>query len=159
MTDDYMRYLSARVPQTAPNRLADLAYSVGGQTKTMPWGQQREQEFQGAMAGQAPYSTWGQQYRQRYGERPNLDDPQYNYRLAYALGQAPQAYSHDPGMMHWNSAAPVPPYNEAAPLKSPDHQTRWMETFMEKYGVDPHEATAGQVQDAIRLGIIPVRQP
>lgn len=158
MTDDYMRLLSARIPQTAASPLADLAYSVGGQQKTMPWGQQREQEFQGAMATQPPYSDWNAQFRQRYGERPNLNDPQYNYRLAYALGEQPQAYAHDPGMMHWNSAAPVAPYNEPADLKSQNHQTRWMETFMRTYGMDPHEAGAEQIQDAIRRGIIPSGQ-
>ena len=158
MTGDYMRLLAARVPQSAPNRLADLAYSVGGQEKTMPWGQQREQEFQGAMAGQPPYSDWNAQFRQRYGEAPNLDDPTYNYRLAYALGSQPQAYVHDPGMMHWSSAAPVPPYAEPADLKGANHQTKWMQAFMDRYGMDPHEAGTEQIQDAIRRGIIPMRQ-
>ena len=140
------------------NRLANLSYTIGGQQKTMPWGDQRESEFQGAMRGQAPYSDWNRQFQARYHEQPNLDDPTYNYRLAFALGQKPQAYAHDPGMMHWSSAAPVAPYAAPADLKGHDHETRWMETFMQRYGVDPHEADAGQIGDAIRNGIIPMRQ-
>lgn len=158
MNDDYLRALSLRLPQAAPNRLADLAYSVGGQTKTMPWGSGREAEFQSAMASQVPYSNWNQQFQQRYGEKPNLDDPNYNYRLAYALGEKPQAYAHDPGMMHWSSAAPVAPYAAPADLKGSSHQTKWMQTFMDRYGVDPHEASGEQMQEAIRLGIVPMRR-
>lgn len=155
---DLMRALSARLPEPERNPLAELGYSVGGQRKTMPWGAGREAEFQGAMASQSPYTDWSRQFQSRYGEKPNLNDPSYDYRLAYALGERPQAYEHDPGMMHWSSAAPVAPYAAAADLKGQNHQTKWMQTFMDRYGADPHEATAEQLQDAIRLGIIPMRQ-
>lgn len=158
MNDDYMRAMSFRLPPAAPNRLADLAYSIGGQAKTMPWGPGREAEFQAAMASQAPFSDWNRQFQQRYGEKPNLDDPTYNYRLAYALGQQPQNYAHDPGMMHWSSAAPVAPYAAPADLKGANHQTKWMQTFMDHYGVDPNEASGEQMQDAIRRGIVPMRR-
>lgn len=156
--EDYLRYLMPHIPPRQSNRLADLAYSVGGQPRTMPWGDDREREFQSAMQTQAPYADWSRQFQQRYGEQPNLNDPQYNYRLAYALGVHPQAYAHDPGMMHWSSAAPVAPYAAAADLKRAGHQTKWMEHFMQSYGVDPHEATAEQMQDAIRRGIVPTRR-
>lgn len=159
MADDFLTYLMPHVPRSASagSNLADLAYSVGGQRKTMPWGPEREQQFQTAMS-QPPYSDWQQQFQQRYGERPDLNEPNYNYRLAYALGVQPQEYSHDPGMMHWSSAAPVAPYNEPADLKGANHQTLWMEHFMRTYGTDPHEASAEQIQDAIGRGIIPIRR-
>jgi hypothetical protein len=140
------------------NRLTELGYSVGGQSKTMPWGQDREQQFQQDMRQTPPYSDWNRQFQAKYHEQPNLDDPQYNYRLAYALGEQPQSYAHDPGMMHWSSAAPVAPYRDAASLKGPNHPTLWMEHFMQRYGTDPHEANADQIGDAIRNGVIPMRQ-
>jgi hypothetical protein len=141
--------------------MADLAsvlpYTIGGKPKTMPWDAAREQQFQAAMQTQSPYADWSRQFRQKYGEQPNLNDPQYNYRLAYALGAQPQAYAHDPGMMHWSSATPVAPYAEPAYLKGPDHPTRWMETFMRRYGVDPFDASSQQMSDAMTRGIVPMR--
>lgn len=136
-----------------------LPYTIGNRPMTMPWGPQREQEFQTAMQTQSPYADWQRQFRQKYGEAPNLDDSQYNYRLAYALGTRPQAYAHDPGMMHWSSAAPVAPYNAPADLKGPNHPTKWMETFMQRYGVDPHEASSSQMSDAMTRGIVPMQRP
>lgn len=149
---EYLTQSKAQAP-------TELSYQVGDQSKTMPWGDQQEQEFQGAMKTQSPYADWGQQFKAKYGEPPNLNDSSYNYRLAYALGAKPQEYSHDPGMMHWGSATEVPPYQDAASLKGPNHPTLWMEHFMQRYGSDPHEASAEQLQDGIRNGIIPMRRP
>lgn len=143
----------------APDTPAELAYTVGDQPKSMPWGAEREQAFQTAMQTQSPYKDWLQQFQSKYGEAPNLNDPQYNYRLAYALGQAPEPYAHDGGSYHWTSSAPVAPYVEPADLKGKNHQTLWMERFMRLYGVDPYEATADQLQDGIRRGVIPMREP
>jgi hypothetical protein len=136
--------------------VADIPYTIGGAAKTLPWNDEREQAFQQAMQGQSPYSDWNRQSQQRHHEKPNLDDPQYNYRLAYALGAEPQPYVHDDNAYHWESSAPVAPYREPADLKGPDHATKWMETFMRVYGVDPNEAAGDQIQDAIRRGIIPM---
>jgi hypothetical protein len=143
--------------------MADLAsvlpYTIGGQAKTMPWDAGREQEFQTAMATQSPYADWARVFQKRYGSQPNLNDPAYNYRLAWSLGAQPQRYAHDDNAYHWTSSAPVAPYAEAADLKGPNHPTRWMETFMQRYGVDPHEASPQQMSDAMTRGIVPMRTP
>lgn len=139
-----------------PDIPADLAYTIGDQPKSMPWGAGREAQFQQAMQSQSPYSDWNAQFRQRHGEAPSLNDPNYNYRLAYALGAAPEPYAHDGGAYHWTSSAPVAPYAEPADLKGQGHQTKWMERFMRLYGVDPHEASPDQIQDAIRRGVVPL---
>jgi hypothetical protein len=159
VTDDLPLFAAhIRPPPRSPGPLAELAFRVGGQAKALPWGPEREQQFQAAMTS-APYADWSRQFQARYGQRPDLDDPDYNYRLAYALGVQPQAYAHDPGLMHWSSAAPVPPYAQPAELKSAGHDTKWMERFMTLYGVDPHEAGPDAVADALRRGIIPLRRP
>lgn len=136
-----------------------LPYTIGGRPMTMPWGQTREQEFQTAMQTRSPYADWAREFQKRFGEQPNLNDPEYNYRLAWSLGAQPQRYAHDNNAYHWTSSQPVAPYAEPADLKGPNHPTRWMETFMQRYGVDPHEASSSQMSDAMTRGIVPMRSP
>ena len=74
---------------------------------------------------------WYSEFRAKYGEEPNLNDPQYDYRKAWKAGVIPQKNPYD-NMYHWSSKTPSGEW-----LKSADHPTAWMEKFMEKYGYDP----------------------
>lgn len=79
-------------------------------------------------------TEWFKEFTQEYGEEPNLDDPDYDYRAAWAAGVRPERYEHDGGKFHWPSNTP-----DGKPLKSENHPTKWMEDFMQKTGKDPNE--------------------
>lgn len=83
--------------------------------------------------------AWRNDFQARFGEAPNMADPGFNYGLAFAGGARPERYEHDGGARHWPSSVPVAPMGDVS-LKSDDHPTAWMEGFMQRTGVDPHEA-------------------
>jgi hypothetical protein len=72
---------------------------------------------------------WHQEFQQRYGEPPNPNDPNYDYRAAFREGVTPQRYAPDGGAYHWPSVAP-----SGAPLKGQNHPTAWAEQFMQQSG-------------------------
>jgi hypothetical protein len=118
------------------------------------------QEQMGGLLGQMMFDPSVRQWRRgllgRYGEEPQIEGGDYNYQRAFQMGVRPQEYPHDPGMMHWPSRAPpVPPRREGELLKAPDHETLWMERFMQTYGVDPNEAPPELIVDALQKGIMP----
>jgi hypothetical protein len=102
----------------------------------------RENQFQHGILA----TPWAREFQQRYGEAPNLNDPDYDYRAAWAAGVRPQRYEHDGGAYHWPSVLP-----NGTPLKSANHPTAWMETFMRATGRDPHEFGITTPEDAQRF--------
>jgi hypothetical protein len=80
-------------------------------------GAMREHMFQTEIR-QTP---WYKEFVQRYGEEPNFQDPNYNYREAWDAGVRPDV--RDPGdqMLHWNSQ-----------FKGPNHPNRFVQ------GIDTH---------------------
>ena len=48
-------------------------------------------------------TPWFTEFKQRFGEEPNLSDPNYDYRRAWAAGARPTV--RDPGdqLLHWPS--------------------------------------------------------
>jgi hypothetical protein len=76
---------------------------------------------------------WFTEFTKRYGEEPNLNDPDYDYRSAWAAGIRPEIYKHD-GTYHWSSSLP-----NGQMLKSENHPTAWMEHFMRATGTDPND--------------------
>lgn len=120
----------------------------------MNWSPEREKEFRTAMEFGPGYKDWRASFQRRFGEQPNLDDPMYNYRAAWQAGAVPTPYENDQGFPHWPSSAERAPFAEPIPLKSKDHPTAWMETFMRQYGVDPYQASSEQLGDAQKRGII-----
>ena len=110
------------------------------------WTPDRERQFQTDMQMAPGYREWFHGFARRFGEAPNLNDPSFNYRQGWAAGVRPEPYAHD-DVRHWPSATPGGRY-----LKAPEHETRWMEHFMEATGVDPHEAAAADWQRASEVG-------
>jgi hypothetical protein len=117
-----------------------------GLTKLPP---ELEAKFLSDMAS-GPYGQWQDTFRSRFGEAPNLNDPQYDYRAAWQAGIVPQPYAPDQNFPHWPSTTPT-----GQPLKAPDHPTVWMQHFMERFGVDPNLAPAPIINQGRQEGIVP----
>jgi len=90
-----------------------------------------EQQFQSDIKN----TQWFKEFVQKYGEEPNFDDPNYNYREAWRQGVGPNQRNLVDKMYHWADKAP-----SGAMLKSPYHPTAWMESFMQQYpGANPED--------------------
>lgn len=86
---------------------------------------------------------WHEQFQQKFGEQPNLNDPQYDYRRAYASGASPAPYEFDPGMDHWPGTTA-----QGQSLKGGGHPTAWMNEFIARTGIDPNAAGVNSPEDA-----------
>lgn len=89
-----------------------------------------ERQFQSWFGG----LEWNKEFQREYGEAPDPNDPNYDYRAAWKAGVTPQRYEYDGGRYHWPSEA------GGVSLKGQNHPTRWMNDFMTEFGFDPHEA-------------------
>jgi len=96
------------------------------------WSPENEQQFQTYMAFDPGVRQWRNAFSNQYGEPPQIEGGDFNYREAFLAGNGPQAYAHD-SIPHWKSTG-----------KSKDHPTAWMETFMQRFGVDPNDIPDGQ---------------
>jgi hypothetical protein len=77
---------------------------------------------------------WFKEYMQTYGEEPDLNDKNYDYRSAYKAGIAPQINKYD-NRYHWSSE-----------FKSTEHPTYWKELFMKLTGRNPDSLGISQEQ-------------
>lgn len=62
-------------------------------------GAMREQMFQEGIR-QTP---WYREFLERYGEEPDLNDPNYNYREAWDAGARPDVRDPQDQQFHWSS--------------------------------------------------------
>lgn len=85
----------------------------------------QEQQFQTFMAFDPSVRQWRNSFQNRYGEQPQIDGGDYDYRAAFASGARPQPVPGDT-VPHWSSVG-----------KSADHPTMWKQQFMTQFGVDP----------------------
>jgi hypothetical protein len=104
-------------------------YSIAPEAKVGKWSNQDELAFQAGIRK----TPWFSQFVKQYGEEPNLNDPEYNYRAAWKTGARPQNYEHDT-MQHWPSVN-----QQGMSLKATAHPTAWMEDYMQITGADPHQ--------------------
>jgi hypothetical protein len=105
-------------------------YAIAPEAKTGKWSKQDEKSFQSGIRG----TKWYQQFVGEYGEPPDLNSKDYNYRAAWKAGVRPQDYEYDADMQHWASTT-----GKGESLKSTNHPTAWMEDYMQVTGSDPHE--------------------
>lgn len=89
------------------------------------WGPQHEAEFRTFMAFDPNVRAWRNGFAQMFGEQPAMDDPSFDYRRAYLMGNRPQPTPYDT-IPHWDSRG-----------KASNHPTAWKEDFMSLFGVDP----------------------
>jgi hypothetical protein len=91
---------------------------------------EEEQRFQTWIKG----TGWYSEFKKEYGEEPDLNDRDYDYRAAWKAGIKPERYAPDNNRYHWPSSLP-----SGKMLKSSDHPTAWKETFMRQTGHNPDE--------------------
>jgi hypothetical protein len=48
-------------------------------------------------------TPWFKEFKEKHGEEPNLDDPNYDYRAAWRAGSRPEVRDPGDGMLHWSS--------------------------------------------------------
>lgn len=88
----------------------------------------REGQFQRGIKA----TPWYAEFQREYGEPPDLNTPDYDYRAAWRAGVRPAPDPYDNNRQHWASSLP-----DGTMLKSPTHPTAWMEHFMRMTGKDP----------------------
>jgi len=85
-------------------------------------------------------TPWFSEYVKEYGEEPNLNTPDYDYRSAWKSGEVPVRNKHD---IKLNSQTGYIPPKEGryhwGRFKSKEHPTYWKELYMQKHGVDPDD--------------------
>jgi hypothetical protein len=79
-------------------------------------------------------TEWFNEYVKQYGEEPDLNTPDYDYRSAWAAGVRPERYEYDNGRYHWPSSLP-----DGTMLKGDEHPTLWKELFMREFGINPDQ--------------------
>lgn len=89
-------------------------------------------------------SPFFNEFVSRYKEEPDLDGD-YDYRLWWQDGM--NATRVDDGTLHGPSKT-----KDGRWLKSPDHPTHWKQEYMERYGVDPDQIGATNIEDAPKSG-------
>jgi hypothetical protein len=79
---------------------------------------------------------WFKEYVKEYGEEPDLNTSDYDYRSAWKAGVRPVRDPYDKNKYHWSSSNP----DTGEMLKSKDHPTAWKEEYMKSTGKNPDEA-------------------
>lgn len=90
-----------------------------------------EQDFQ----AEIKKTGWFKEYVKEYGEEPNLNTSDYDYRAAWKAGVRPVRDPNDKNRYHWSSSNP----ETGEMLKSKDHPTAWKEDYMRATGKNPDE--------------------
>ena len=88
---------------------------------------------------QIQQSPWFAQFQQQYGEAPDLNTTDYDYRKAWAAGIRPVPDPYDNNRYHWPSSLP-----SGEMLKSENHPTAWKEYYMRQTGQNPDAVGATQ---------------
>lgn len=96
-------------------------------------GSSEEKKFQEGIRG----TEWFKEFKKQYGEEPNLNDSNYDYRAAWKAGIRPERDPYDKDRYHWPSSLP-----DGTMLKSENHPTAWKEYYMRATGKNPDEVGA-----------------
>lgn len=114
---------------------------------------------------------WFKEYVKEYGEEPDLNTSDYDYRAAWNAGVRPVRDPYDKNRYHWSSSNP----ETGEMLKSKDHPTAWKEDYMKSTGKNPDEvgvtkeqymeqmkpkmAMGGSVENQIPAAVEPPAEP
>jgi len=110
-------------------RKVSPSYTIAPEAKTPTLTPQEEQQFQSDVRG----TDWFSKFKEKFGEEPNLEDKEYNYRAAWQSGARPQAIEQD-DIPHWPSVT-----SSGESLKARSHPSGWMEDYTQITGRDPSE--------------------
>jgi hypothetical protein len=86
---------------------------------------------------------WFREFEKEYGEEPDLDTKDYDYRAAWKAGVQPERDPYDNNRFHWPSSLP-----NGQMLKSEEHPTAWKEYFMRETGANPDALGLKTPEDA-----------
>jgi len=102
-----------------------------------------EMEFQRAIRA----TEWFKEFVREYGEEPDLNTKDYDYRKAWSAGVRPERDPYDNNRYHWRSSL-----DSGEMLKSRDHPTAWKEHYMRRFGTNPDATgvTEEQYRDMVR---------
>jgi len=89
---------------------------------------------------------WFGEFVKEYGEEPDLNTKDYDYRAAWKAGVKPERDPYDNNRFHWPSSLP-----SGQMLKSEDHPTAWKEYFMRNTGVNPDALGLKTPEDAAKF--------
>jgi len=103
-----------------------------------------EQDFQTGIKK----TEWFKEYVKEYGEEPDLNTKDYDYRSAWKAGVRPQRDPYDKNRYHWSSSNP----ETGEMLKSKEHPTAWKEEYMKRTGKNPDEAGITKEQAGMAKG-------
>ena len=92
-----------------------------------------EEEFQKGIR----QTGWFKEFVAEYGEEPDLDSDDYDYRKAWAAGSRPGRDPNDGDRYHWDSSLP-----NGEMLKGQNHKTAWKEYYMRATKKNPDEVGA-----------------
>ena len=100
---------------------------------------EEEVQFQEFMQTNPDVQAWRKQYVEEYGEEPQIDASEYDYRGAWKAGLTPKPNSKHKvksgeDAYHWGSLG-----IGGVDLKSEDHPTRWKSDYMTITGKNPDE--------------------
>jgi len=113
----------------------------------MPKQNQADKEEQDFQAG-IKKTEWFKEYVKEYGEEPDLNTKDYDYRSAWKAGVRPQRDPYDKNRYHWSSSNP----ETGEMLKSKEHPTAWKEEYMKRTGKNPDEAGITKEQAGMAKG-------
>jgi hypothetical protein len=77
-------------------------------------------------------TEWFKEFQREFGEPPDLNTPDYDYRAAWRAGIQPERDPYDKNRYHWPSSDP-----SGKMLKSEEHPTAWKEYFMRQTQQNP----------------------
>jgi len=89
---------------------------------------------------------WFDEFVKEYGEEPDLNTKDYDYRAAWKAGVQPERDPYDNNRFHWPSSLPG-----GKMLKSAEHPTAWKEYFMRDTGVNPDSLNLKTPEDAAKF--------
>ena len=113
----------------------------------MPKQNQADKEEQDFQAG-IKKTEWFKEYVKEYGEEPDLNTKDYDYRSAWKAGVRPQRDPYDKNRYHWSSSNP----ETGEMLKSKEHPTAWKEEYMKRTGKNPDEVGVTKEQAGMNKG-------
>ena len=117
------------VEEDEKKRQVSPTYTIAPEAKTPALSPEEEKQFQSDVRS----TDWFSKFKEKFGEEPNLNDTQYNYRAAWKSGARPQDIEQD-DIPHWPSVT-----SSGESLKARSHPSGWMEDYSQITGRDPSE--------------------
>lgn len=101
-----------------------------------------EKKFQEWMNTNPRVLQWKQEFFKQFGEQPEINDSDYDYRAAWKAGVVPEPDEYDENRLHWSSST-----SSGKMLKAEDHKTAWKEFFMREFDTNPDKLRDEMVKE------------